>query len=285
MKIKLVKNGVFPITVDKDGNKLDKLPDTDYDISGTVQGEGMLTGVPSIFIRTSGCVMRCAWEMENGEVSLCDTPYSSHNATEFDEWEVDDVVATVGKNLGKINNIVITGGEPTMQCEAVAELAEKLHKKFGVHITLETNGTKFHAKMAKWINVFSISPKLSDSIPYVEKMKKLGIDIESSWAVKQAALRKNIKVLQQYIDICDGYTHHIQLKFVVSKPENIDEINNDFIRKLANIFSNEVFLMPVGRNKEQLLASSKMVLKLAIQHGYRFCPRLHIELFGDIAGV
>ena len=83
-KITLVKNGVFPITKDKHGLPILNLPDTGLPIAGTIQGEGITAGTPCLFIRTSGCNLRCAWEMEDGSVSICDTPYSSHNAVEFD---------------------------------------------------------------------------------------------------------------------------------------------------------------------------------------------------------
>lgn len=288
MTIKLVKNGIFPITKDKNGNILENIPDTGYNISGTIQGEGLLSGVPSLFIRTSGCTLRCAWEMANGEISLCDTPYSSHNATEFDIWEVNDIVATIKQNLGNVKHVVITGGEPTMQAEAVAELAKELKMQCDVHITLETNGTFFSDDIARWVDLYSVSPKLKDSIPYISKMQKLGRIIDNDISTKQIARRRNISVLQSYINmkyIPTEILHTIQLKFVISKPENIDEIKTEFIDKLDGIYNNEIFLMPVGRNKQQLLESSNMVLKLAIENGYRFCPRLHIDLFGEKAGV
>ena len=94
MKINLVENGVFPITKDAEGNLLEGALDTGLSSPGTVQGEGKLLGTSCLFIRTSGCNLRCAWVGADGNGSPCDTPYSSHHA-EKNMMEVDDVVKLV----------------------------------------------------------------------------------------------------------------------------------------------------------------------------------------------
>ena len=112
MKINLVENGVFPITKDADGNLLEGALDTGLSSPGTVQGEGKLLGTSCLFIRTSGCNLRCAWVGADGNGSPCDTPYSSHHA-ETNKMEVDDVVKLVQANRGKMNYVVVSGGEHT----------------------------------------------------------------------------------------------------------------------------------------------------------------------------
>ena len=110
----------------------------------SIQGEGMLVGVPSVFIRTSGCNLRCSW---------CDTPYTSWNP-EGDELGVDEILArTAGFTAAR--HAVITGGEP-MIARDVVELSERLRER-GMHITVETAGTVF-APVA--CDLMSISPKL-----------------------------------------------------------------------------------------------------------------------------
>lgn len=64
MKINLVNNGIFPIVYDKNGELINEDLDTGFNIAGTLQGEGKLVGTPCLFIRTSGCNIRC-W-VDNG---------------------------------------------------------------------------------------------------------------------------------------------------------------------------------------------------------------------------
>ncbi|HXU50202.1 MAG TPA: 7-carboxy-7-deazaguanine synthase QueE, partial [Candidatus Binatia bacterium] len=111
----------------------------------SVQGEGMLTGVPSVFVRTSGCNLRCTW---------CDTPYTSWQP-EGEERTIDSIVREVnGYNAA---HVVITGGEP-MIAPAIAELTQALTQ----HITIETAGTVF---VDVRCDLMSISPKLANSTP------------------------------------------------------------------------------------------------------------------------
>ena len=109
MKLNLVNGGIFPIkgSLNEDS--------TGFQYSGTFQGEGKLTGTACLFIRTSACNLRCAWVGLDGNGSLCDTPYSSHNP-EKNQMEIDDIIETVLRNTREqnINHVVISGGEPTM---------------------------------------------------------------------------------------------------------------------------------------------------------------------------
>lgn len=285
--IRLVRPGIFPITLDKDGNELKELVDTKLGIPGTLQGEGKTSGIPSIFIRTSGCNLRCAWLMEDNSVSICDTPYSSHNAVEYDDWDIDEVIRTVEMNLGDINHVVVTGGEPTKQSDALLELCKKLKEKLDVYVTIETNGTIFD-EFANYVDLFSISPKLADSVPTLEKMKKVGMSIEPDREIKQRMLRRNIKVLQNFIDKCPDENKRypdFQLKFVVTRPENVKEIKEDFLSNLTGWSNDDIILMPVGANLQELEKSMKMTAKIAIENGWRYTPRLQVDLFGNLPGV
>ena len=94
----------------------------------SLQGEGALSGVPSVFVRTSGCNLRCAW---------CDTPYASWNP-EGTTMRVDNIVAAVQSHR-TARHVVLTGGEP-MIAKEIRELAAAL-KELGYHITIETAAT------------------------------------------------------------------------------------------------------------------------------------------------
>ena len=169
MKLNLVQGGIFPIK----GNLNED--STGFKYSGTFQGEGKLTGTPCLFIRTSTCNLRCAWKGLDGNGSLCDTPYSSHNA-ETNHMEIDEIIDIVIENTVPqyINHVVISGGEPTMQSEALLELLKRL-KNLNYHITIETNATRFNDEFCKYIDLVSMSPKLSSSTPWVENLKNSGV--------------------------------------------------------------------------------------------------------------
>ena len=115
----------------------------------SIQGEGILAGVPSVFIRTTGCNLRCTW---------CDTPYTS--------WKPEGYQMMYGPMLTEVRrhwcgHVVLTGGEPMILPE-IAELTEKI-KAIDQHITIETAGTMYQKVVC---DLMSISPKLSNSTPY-----------------------------------------------------------------------------------------------------------------------
>src|SRR5262245_3313164 len=95
----------------------------------SLQGEGSMVGVPSVFVRTSGCNLRCSW---------CDTPYTSWQP-EGEELTVDQIVARVAEYC--CHHVVVTGGEPMIAPE-IAVLTGRL-RNAGSHITIETAGTVF----------------------------------------------------------------------------------------------------------------------------------------------
>src|SRR5690349_19731595 len=119
----------------------------------SLQGEGALIGVPSFFIRTSGCNLRCSW---------CDTPYTSWHP-EGSDFTLDQIVEQV--HAHPCRYVVITGGEP-MIAPDVVPLTERLNE-LGMHITIETAGTVLKPVVC---HLMSISPKLANSTP------------EGSWA-------------------------------------------------------------------------------------------------------
>jgi 7-carboxy-7-deazaguanine synthase len=115
----------------------------------SVQGEGSLVGVPSVFVRTSGCNLRCTW---------CDTPYTSWQP-EGDDRSLDSILEEV-RGFGA-KHVVVTGGEP-MIAPAIVQLTERL-KQLDLHITIETAGTVLAPVRA---DLMSISPKLANSTPH-----------------------------------------------------------------------------------------------------------------------
>ncbi len=297
MKLNLVQNGIFPIIYDKDGKKIQEGTATGYPVAGTIQGEGKLLGIPVIFIRTSGCNLRCTWQTDAGEVSICDTPYSSHGVEQVEIREVDDIIATVKNNLGPIRHVVLSGGEPTIQPEPLKELVRKLKRQLRVHITLETNGITYVPEIMRFVDLISISPKLRSSDPTAAKNKKLDHPVDEQYLGEHPKTRRNLSVLQKYINECmvlssyyeddPGFAPErrrdkdFQLKFVVSREEEEEEIRKDFLDQLTFVKKEDVVLMPVGGTREFLLKSSHLVAAMAIRNGWRYTPRLQIDLWND----
>ncbi len=283
-KLVLANEGVFPIIRDSEGQPLSSRPATGLPIAGTIQGEGKLAGMPSLFIRLGGCNLRCIWQMPDGTFSRCDTPYASFDSDTFKQLETTEVVKLVRQNLGPLKHAVITGGEPLLQKDALAELLRNLKQELELHLTIETNGTLFAEEVARHIDLFSVSPKLSNSTPSPEKLEAYNLRPSGPLSF-HGKKRRNLAVLQRYIDLCNSTDKEMQLKFVVGKTTDINEIKEDFLTPLKGWQPQDILLMPLGANREELDKTTPMVLEQAIANGWRFAPRIHIDLFGPIAGV
>lgn len=283
-KLVLVGEGVFPITKDVNGNHISEQPQTGLHIAGTIQGEGKLAGTPSLFIRLASCNLRCIWQMEDGSFCRCDTSYASFHPDDKKSWDTDEIVALVRNNIGEMEHIVITGGEPLLQKKGVAELCEKLKDQLKVHITIESNGTLFDEELAKNIDLFSISPKLSNSVPSADKLAFYN-EKESGASKFHHEVRKNTQVLQNYIDFTHINSKDLQLKFVVGKQADANEIITNYIKVLKNLKKQDILLMPLGATHEQIEKSNPLVLQMCLQNGWKYTPRIHIEIFGSKQGV
>jgi 7-carboxy-7-deazaguanine synthase len=219
----------------------------------SVQGEGSLVGVPSVFVRTSGCQLRCTW---------CDTPYTSWQP-EGEDWSVDRILRRVTE-FGA-THIVVTGGEPMIAPEIVALTDE--FRRAGLHITVETAGTVYQRVEC---DLMSISPKLKNSVPVEREGGR--------WAAQHERLRWQSHVLQR---LMADYPH--QLKFVVADPNDLDEI--EAMRGELAVDARSIVLMPEGIDRDTLRERGEWIVEICKQRGYRFSPRLHIDLWGARRGV
>lgn len=283
----LVNDGIFPITRNSRGDKLSQGPATGFAFPGTIQGEGKLAGIPSLFIRLAGCNLRCMWFTPDGSVNVCDTPYSSFSLTGSRTMLVTEAVNTVLENLEHMNHVVITGGEPMLQADALAEFCALLkQERPTIHLTLETNGTIFNAAVARQIDLFSISPKLSDALP--DDQKIAGLDDERFGKVPEIAKTTKVKpeIIQQFIDFCRlSFQKELQLKLVLANESSACLAEDELLNQLTGFAPHEIIAMPLGSTPETLAQSTPGVIEAAIKRGWRFTPRLHINLFGDKEGV
>ena len=212
----------------------------------SIQGEGMLVGVPSVFIRTSGCNLRCVW---------CDTPYTSWSpeGREMTVLEILEQARAFGAS-----HYVVTGGEPMIAREIV-ELTGGLNG----HVTIETAGTVY--KPVK-CGLMSISPKLANSRP------------DGSWSAQHERLRYQPEVLRRLMG-----EYEYQLKFVVSSAGDLKEIHA-ILRELEADRS-RVLLMAEGTDAATIRERARWIAEIAKREGFRYSPRLHIDLWGNQRGV
>ncbi len=292
MHINLSTEGIFPIIYDSKGEKIfDINPNTNLSYEGSVQGEGALMGVPSLFIRTSGCNLRCLWQNDKF-LETCDTPHTSWNNENL-RYRIDEIISVIKYNTKNINHIVITGGEPLIQAKALTELCARIKTEFGYHITIETNGTIFYEPLLMHVDLFSISPKLSNSNPTKEKIQEYNSTYNKNIKtdVKHEDNRYNSLSLSSYVNWNklekqqNKWRRRLQLKFVVSSESDIKEIKEDYIDKLPNICNEDIYLMPLGMTPETLNITTNLVLNECIKNNWNFTGRLHINLFKSNFGV
>ncbi|MBP8848917.1 MAG: 7-carboxy-7-deazaguanine synthase QueE [Breznakibacter sp.] len=285
MDIRLIlsEEGIFPITRDKDGKLLKETPNTGMPYSGTIQGEGKLAGVASLFIRLAGCNLRCVWRSANGDISPCDTPHASFHIDHSTSVNITDILSVIGHNLGEIKHVVISGGEPMMQEPSLKELCVRLKSRFGVHITVETNGTIMSEGVLSTIDLVSVSPKLSNSNPTADKLITLGLESRGVFKMHE---KTRLQVDQLRDIIAYSYLHgkDIQLKFVVASASDEAEIKA-ILGQLPTVEPADILIMPLGGNSALMHQAQAVALDMVIRNGWRFSPRLHIDIFGSKQGV
>jgi 7-carboxy-7-deazaguanine synthase len=220
----------------------------------SIQGEGMLVGVPSVFVRTSGCNLRC---------SFCDSSYTS--------WDPQGEARTVEQILEQVaafpaRHVVVTGGEPLLAPD-VEDLCAGLRQR-GYHITVETAATVFKPVAC---DLASLSPKLSNSTPYEREGGR--------FALRHERLRLQPDVIRRFVAHAD-----YQVKFVIDRPPDVREVL-EVLEQLPEVDCGRVLLMPQGVSAADLQQRAVWLVEECKRHGFRYCPRLHIDLYGNRRGL
>ena len=220
------------------------------EIFQSIQGEGPYAGTESVFVRTSGCNLRC-W--------FCDTPYTSWNpeGTERSVGDVLDEVLAID-----VEHVVLTGGEPMLvsDCKPLTQALSE-HGRF---VTVETAGTVIQPF---FVDLMAISPKLSNSTPK-----------DDSWTSRHDDARDNPDVIRQLLS-----KYNSLLKFVVDAPSYLAEIEQWLDR--FETTADQVWLMPQARSAEEIDEKKDWLQQAAFDRGFRYSPRLHIEKFGNVRGT
>jgi 7-carboxy-7-deazaguanine synthase len=231
----------------------------------SLQGEGALVGVPSSFVRISGCNLRCGW---------CDTPKSSWEP----EGERESVAALIEWCVRGPRHVVVTGGEPLL-FPVSASLCRGLRAR-GLHVTVETAGTLWCEQLE--VDLISISPKLAHSTPW----ERAAAEGKPKLAQRHERARLDLDVLRRLIASFEW-----QLKFVVRTSDelllaaDLAEIEQLLAALEISERRDRVLLMPEGTDADSLRAGYRRLVQACMQTGMRVGLRLHIELFGHTPGT
>jgi len=238
------------------------------EIFRSIQGEGRLTGTESIFVRASGCNLRCGF---------CDTPYASW-APEGDDLSVDEILdrtAQLARGTAEkpspvrhipVRHVVVTGGEPMLFAELIP-LCARLRRD-GRHVTIETAGTLY---LPVECDLMSISPKLSNATPTADRGTR--------WARRHETNRHAADVIRRLVAEYD-----YQVKFVVDNLEDCREVEQ-YLAEFPEIDRSRAMLMPQGTDVSQLAATAEWLEPYCREHALAICPRRQIEWFGSQRGT
>ena len=210
-------------------------------------------GAVSVFVRLAGCDLRCVW---------CDTDYAL-DSKQAESMTVEEIIERVEKY--NCRQVVVTGGEPLIASK-LPTLLEEL-KKRDKYITLETNATRYHPVVC---DLVSISPKLANSTP------RQGPYIQ--FAETHEKNRLNVGAIKNFMDNYD-----YQLKFVVEDENDLREIE-DILGELPGVDQDKVMLMPQAKTKQEYRRRGLQIAQYCVEKGFRYSPRLQLELWGRRRG-
>ena len=251
--------------------KLKRIEDYDkvlpiVEVYTAVQSEGSRQGYPTIVIRTTGCTHRCYF----GEGGWCDSWYTSIHP-EKGQYTFNDIIQMY-KDNPHIKEMMLTGGSPTMHPALVNELTHLANEK-DIFITIETEGSHFLPTDYP-INLLSISPKFSNSVPKIGVATPQGATTDQRMIDRHNKFRLNNEAIKKSIDYHSDY----HIKPVLDKELSMIEEVEEFLKE-CNIPDDKVWAMPAGDTRISLQESYPVVMDFVRDRGWRFTGRAHIMAF------
>lgn len=210
----------------------------------TWQGEGPIDQ-QAFFVRTQQCGVGCTW---------CDSKFTWVSKPELNR-SIDSIIAELEERAGEISTCIVSGGEPFMQAEAVAELSGRLVGK-GWRVQFETSGTAMPSPSQNPLCEFVVSPKPPSA---------------------QTKIPTNPAAIEWFRD------HQAFFKFVVK-----DEADLDYIKKFVSDYKltdRRVYLMPEGINGAQIQHSLQTIWNSKVHPDWHLTDRKHIQAWGPKRGV
>ena len=273
------------------------------ELFNSLQGEGQYVGVPSLFVRMFGCNFTCSgFGMPRGEKSqerfaIDPTKYSSFKdfplvktgCDSYVSWDprfkdfsplleipaiVDRIVELLPQGkFSKDQHLILTGGEPLLGWQKqYPVLFDEIYRRELelTDLTFETNGTQ----------LVSSELRVALASTYTLRKLKTTFSVSAKLPVSGEPWEKAIKpdVVMDYTTIPGS---QVYLKFVVATDEDLNDVNRAVAEYRAAGFTGSVYLMPVGGTEESYFKNNKEVAELALKHGYRYSPRLQVDLFGN----
>ena len=250
-----------------------------------VQSEGSRQGHPTVVIRTTGCTHRCYF----GEGGWCDSWQTSIHP-EKGQYTINSIIEMYDKHP-HITEMMLTGGSPTMHPAIVNELTNFCNER-GIVMTIETEGSHFLETDHK-IDLLSISPKFSNSVPVVGTLTPQGKEVDEKMIKIHNRLRMNVDAISQSIN----YHKDFHLKPVIDKDLSMLAEVEQFIENLTDALfeinfrnyetrdevfkhvKDRVWCMPAGDDREPLFESYPVVMNMCRDRGYKFTGRAHIIAF------
>lgn len=224
------------------------------------QGEGAYAGCPSVFLRLSGCSLKCSW---------CDTAEIWNRVTRISICRLEEIFREkdIIRRLDEGHHLVVTGGSPLLQQDALTEFLEILAgicmRKPFIEIENECTIPVKERNSLLWslVSCWNNSPKLGHS----------GIPKDRRY--RPEAVRQMSQAREAWF------------KFVVNGEEDWQEIREDFIDTgLAG--TSRIILMPKGQTRKELTPERKeAILDMAVRHNVRYGGRLQIDIYDNRKGV
>jgi organic radical activating enzyme len=221
----------------------------------SVQGEGPTVGVPAVFVRLGGCNLNCIW---------CDTRdvWVKWRDISPEGLLLEVMSLTVGCDIPEYR-VVVTGGEPLLQQDELVSFLRRLRALGRTYVEIETNGTLCPSReLDALVDQYNVSPKLSNS--GVPRDIRLRPDVLRWFALNPRAW----------------------FKFVVASESDVRELlETHELSDVVEVAYDRVCLMPLSQTREEYLKLAPHVIELCKRHGFRFSPRLQIEVYDRRVGV